>query len=67
MSKPQTNLERAELIIKEVEELRKAQKAYFKHRNPNRLDECRDLEKRVDKMIHRYWEIKIEEQQPKLF
>lgn len=62
-----THLERAEVIIKEVEELRQAQKAYFKHRNPNRLDECKDLEKRVDKMIHRYWEIKIEKQQPKLF
>lgn len=62
-----TNLDRAELIIKEVEELRKAQRAYFKHRNPNRLDECRDLERRVDKWIKRYWEIKVDEQQPKLF
>ena len=62
-----THLERAEIIIKEVEELRKAQRAYFKHRNPNRLDECRDLERRVDKWIERYWEIKFDEQQPKLF
>jgi len=60
-----TALDRAELIIKEVEELRKAQKAYFKHRNPNKLAECKEIERRVDKMIKRYWEIKNE--QPKLF
>lgn len=36
-----THLERAEVIIKEVEDLRRAQKSYFKHRNPNRLDECK--------------------------
>lgn len=67
MSKPQTNLERAELIIKEVEELRKAQKAYFRHRNPNRLDQCKELERKVDKMVTRYWEVKEDEKQPKLF
>lgn len=60
-----TALDRAELIIKEVEELRKAQKTYFKYKDPNRLAICKDIERRVDKMIKRYWEIKNE--QPKLF
>ena len=60
-----TDLERAELIIKEVQALIEAQKQYFKHRNPNRLQECKDIERKVDAMIKRYWEIKHE--QPKLF
>jgi len=50
-----TNLDRAELIIKEVEELRNSQKAYFRQRNPNKLAECKEIERRVDKMIKRYW------------
>lgn len=62
-----TPLERAEIIIVEVEELRKSQKAYFKYRTTSILQECKELERRVDKWIKRYWEAKEEEQQPKLF
>lgn len=62
-----TNLERAELILKEYESMREAQKRYFKYRDPNRLQAAKELERKVDKMVARYWEVRREEEQPKLF
>lgn len=54
---------KADELVRVVEEMRRMQKAYFRHRHVEHLKKSKELEKKVDKLTTEWWQ----KEQPKLF